>query len=83
VTVLETIAFRDHHRYTPADLEVLRRRASSLRADVMVTTEKDLVKLQDDSDVLALVVEMEISPLAEFESLLLAEVHAAAAERES
>jgi tetraacyldisaccharide 4'-kinase len=74
VVLLETHPFRDHHRYTEADLEMLRRRAASLHADVLVTTEKDLVKLTHDEDILALAVEMEITPAAEFRSLLLAEV---------
>ena len=83
VNVLETIPFRDHHRYSPSDLELLRGRGSSLRADVLVTTEKDLVKIEDDSDILALVVEMEITPRSEFETLLTAEVRAAAEQLEA
>jgi tetraacyldisaccharide 4'-kinase len=83
VNLLETVPFRDHHRYGAADLEMLRRRAASLHAEVLVTTEKDLVKLGDDEDILALVTEMDIAPAVEFESLLLAEVRAAHAEKGS
>ena len=37
--------FRDHHRYSPADLRQLRREAAVAGADVLVTTEKDLMRL--------------------------------------
>jgi tetraacyldisaccharide 4'-kinase len=37
--------FADHHRYTQSDLHILAREAVSHGADVMVTTEKDWVKI--------------------------------------
>lgn len=37
--------FRDHHDYTAGDLEMLRTRAHAAGANVLVTTEKDWVKL--------------------------------------
>lgn len=46
--------FRDHHRYTPADLEGLRRDANGA---TLVTTEKDAVKIQDQ-DVVAIGAEL-------------------------
>ena len=39
-------AFRDHHAYDGADLESLARAARAGRADVVVTTLKDLVRLE-------------------------------------
>ncbi|HEX8170074.1 MAG TPA: tetraacyldisaccharide 4'-kinase [Thermoanaerobaculia bacterium] len=42
--VIGARGFRDHHRYTPADLEALRREANGA---TLVTTEKDAVKLGD------------------------------------
>jgi tetraacyldisaccharide 4'-kinase len=45
-----TKGFRDHHRYTPADLERLRRDASGA---TLVTTEKDAVKI-NDADIVAI-----------------------------
>ncbi|HEX8616389.1 MAG TPA: tetraacyldisaccharide 4'-kinase [Thermoanaerobaculia bacterium] len=44
--VAGTRSFPDHHRYTPAELASLRRDA---RGAVLVTTEKDAVKLDDPS----------------------------------
>jgi tetraacyldisaccharide 4'-kinase len=38
--------FPDHHRYTRSDLESLRSRAAAHHAAVMVTTEKDFVRLR-------------------------------------
>jgi tetraacyldisaccharide 4'-kinase len=44
VVLAEQVAFSDHHRYTPAELDTLRRRAVANRA-VLVTTRKDYVRL--------------------------------------
>jgi tetraacyldisaccharide 4'-kinase len=38
--------FVDHHRYSPADVERLRRRARGSAAEMLVTTEKDWVKIE-------------------------------------
>jgi KDO2-lipid IV(A) lauroyltransferase len=46
--------FRDHHRYTPADLQQLRRDANGA---TLVTTEKDAVKIHD-ADVVAIGAEL-------------------------
>ena len=37
--------FADHHAYTPADLDALRAKASAAGADLLLTTEKDWVKV--------------------------------------
>jgi tetraacyldisaccharide 4'-kinase len=37
--------FPDHHRYAPVDLEIINRAATSVGASMVVTTEKDMVKL--------------------------------------
>jgi tetraacyldisaccharide 4'-kinase len=39
-------AFRDHHRYTPEDWGRIEHDAGLARADIVLATEKDLVKLQ-------------------------------------
>ena len=39
------VAFRDHHRYTARDLQGLRKAASNAGAAALITTEKDLVRL--------------------------------------
>jgi tetraacyldisaccharide 4'-kinase len=43
--VVGTRWFRDHHPYSPADLQKLRREAAIAGADLLVTTEKDLMRL--------------------------------------
>ena len=37
--------FADHHRYRPRDLEAIARSARSLGAEVLLTTEKDLIRI--------------------------------------
>ncbi len=57
-------AFPDHHPYRPEDLGRIEDEAERLRADIVLTTEKDLVKLsgflQLPSRLCSLVIETEI-----------------------
>jgi tetraacyldisaccharide 4'-kinase len=46
VDVVETRAYRDHHRYGPRDLDTLREMMRAAGAEWIVTTEKDLVRLR-------------------------------------
>jgi tetraacyldisaccharide 4'-kinase len=39
--------FRDHHRYSPADLAALERAAGAVQADALICTEKDVFNLRD------------------------------------
>jgi tetraacyldisaccharide 4'-kinase len=55
--VVGTRGFPDHHRYTAADLAALRNSG----AELLVTTEKDAVKI-DDSDIVSVAVDMVIEP---------------------
>lgn len=43
--VVDTVRFQDHHPYQRADVERLAARAQELHAEMIVTTEKDAVKL--------------------------------------
>ena len=45
VKILDDVVFPDHHAYTAADLEMIRDRAGRCGADMIVTTEKDAVKV--------------------------------------
>ena len=45
VPVVATETFRDHHRYTPADLRALEDQARTAGADALICTEKDLINL--------------------------------------
>lgn len=51
--VRDIVAFPDHHRYEARDLEAVRRRARAFGASVLVTTEKDAVRLMELRDALA------------------------------
>ena len=57
LNVVGTRGFPDHHSYSKADLEALKRE----RADVLVTTEKDAVKI-DDAAIVAIPADMHIPP---------------------
>ncbi len=43
--ILEFSTFRDHHIYSQKDIDMLRKKARSLKAQALITTEKDFVKL--------------------------------------
>lgn len=45
VEILAARAFRDHHRYTDADIDWIVQLARSVNAEVCITTEKDAVRL--------------------------------------
>ncbi|MGH8056547.1 MAG: tetraacyldisaccharide 4'-kinase [Candidatus Entotheonellia bacterium] len=45
-TVVAFRAFSDHHRYTRPELEALTRLAASVRAEMVITTEKDRIRLR-------------------------------------
>jgi len=59
--VIGTKSFRDHHRYTAADIAAIKDAARTAGAEAIVTTEKDAVKI-DDRDIIAIAAEMIIEP---------------------
>jgi tetraacyldisaccharide 4'-kinase len=61
LNVVGTRSFRDHHRYTAADIAAIKAAAQSASAEAIVTTEKDAVKI-DDRDIIAIAAEMIIEP---------------------
>lgn len=58
LNVTGTKGFKDHHRYTAADIAALKKAAGSA---ALVTTEKDAVKI-DDRDIIAIGAEMIVQP---------------------
>jgi len=46
IEIRRTFQFRDHHEYTPADLELVREECRRLKIERLFTTEKDAVKLR-------------------------------------
>jgi len=61
LNVVGTRSFRDHHRYTAADIAAIKDAARTAGAEAIVTTEKDAVKI-DDRDIIAIAAEMIIEP---------------------
>jgi tetraacyldisaccharide 4'-kinase len=49
VDVVATRSFPDHYRYTPRDVEEIKRAAAEAGAERIATTEKDAVKIDDES----------------------------------
>jgi tetraacyldisaccharide 4'-kinase len=49
IDVIATRSFSDHYRYAPADVEEIRRAAAAAGAEWIATTEKDAVKIGDES----------------------------------
>lgn len=47
--VVATRSFKDHYRYTPVDVEQIKRAAEAAGAERIATTEKDAVKIGDES----------------------------------
>lgn len=45
ITILDEVAYADHHPYTGQDVERLRAKVTEIQAEVVVTTEKDACKL--------------------------------------
>lgn len=72
--VAGTMAFPDHHWFTAADVSRAIERAQAVDADVVVTTEKDAVRLErmvaGGTPWAVLPMEAAIEPAAEFESWL-------------
>jgi tetraacyldisaccharide 4'-kinase len=73
------IPFPDHHRYTEQDVRLINEKARQYRAEMIVTTEKDKVKLERfdvfHSGIYALRIEMEfLSGREDFERRLLEKI---------
>lgn len=47
---IERVDFMDHHNFKPRDIEMIRKRAKDMKADFIIMTEKDLVKMPADLD---------------------------------
>jgi len=74
--VRTVIAFSDHYRYSSNDLETVRVQAQEVGASMIVTTEKDGVKLRElaHKDIMALRICLEIIEKDAWERVLLAKL---------
>jgi tetraacyldisaccharide 4'-kinase len=87
IVVAATRAFPDHHRFTPAEAQAL---CADADRDglVLMTTEKDLARMQDDGAMAELAARVQALPVtlafdnaADFQALLLERIEARRAER--
>jgi tetraacyldisaccharide 4'-kinase len=76
--VARTLAFRDHHRFTDSDLAAIAQAARAAGTGLVVTTEKDAVRLEgcrlDQLRLAAVPLCVEIAPEADFADWLVARV---------
>ena len=63
ITVTGTMYFPDHHHYTVDDIRAAERRARETGAEILLTTEKDIVKIKEASEIplYALKIEMKFT----------------------
>ena len=80
-TLVGTLPFRDHHRYSRKDVNRIMAEAASSRAEVILTTEKDYVRLLPfrpfRMSIAAVPLTMEPDPLPEFRRFLADSLRAA------
>lgn len=72
--ILEHLEFKDHYRYKEADILMINKRADALEADIILTTEKDWVKLDPAEkwvkDLMVIGVEIEFNDPEAFEQFI-------------
>ena len=64
--VVGEMTFPDHHWFTASDLESIARKAASAKAEIVITTEKDAVRVGSHPGWAALPMEVSIEPAAAF-----------------
>jgi tetraacyldisaccharide 4'-kinase len=83
--VAGTLEFRDHHRYSQHDVAQITERAKSVRPAIVLTTEKDAVRLSacdlTGLPIAAVPLELTIEPAEPFRNWLLARLAAARIQR--
>ena len=85
VNVVQALPFADHHRFSPRDIDTMATIVRASRLDVVLTTEKDLVRLLPlrpfPFSLAAMPLDTTIEPADEFRSWLLGRLAAARRER--
>ncbi len=66
VEILEFFEFEDHHFYTKEEIEFLLKEKEKNRADFVITTFKDFVKVEDYEDILYLDISLNIDSLKKY-----------------
>ncbi len=74
INVLDHLEFKDHYRYKEADILTINNLADQVCADVVLTTEKDWAKLDQnlkwDLDLIVIGIQIEFEHPKKFESFL-------------
>lgn len=74
VNVLDHLEFKDHYRYKDADILMINASAKRMGADIILTTEKDWAKFDQDSkwglDLIVIGIQIEFEHPQKFEALL-------------
>jgi tetraacyldisaccharide 4'-kinase len=55
-------SFRDHHHYSNQDIELVRRAATASGAEVILTTQKDIVRIAEPAGIVAVPLEVTLDP---------------------
>lgn len=79
--VVRELAYPDHHWFTARDLDTIRRAAQSTQADLVITTEKDAVRVGEQEGWASLPMDVMIEPADAFADWLLRRVGPAPGER--
>ena len=72
--VVGEMAFADHHWFTGSDVESIARTAASANADIVMTTEKDAVRVGSQPGWAALPMDVSIEPAAAFADWVVAKL---------
>ena len=72
--IMDHLEFNDHFRYKSSDIQMIKERIKELKADMVVTTEKDWIKLEPDLewsvDMAVMSIDIKFENANKFESFL-------------
>jgi len=66
VDVKKLIVFEDHHIYTQEEIKQLKKEKGDLRTELLITTFKDFVKMENESDIVYVDIKLNIESLKDF-----------------
>jgi len=77
--IVDHLEFKDHFIYKNSDIQMIQNKTSSLKADMIVTTEKDWVKIGHDIewnvDIAVIGININFQNSLEFESFLRSQIN--------
>ncbi len=66
VNIKKLITFDDHHFYTQNEIEQLKKEKNALNADLLITTFKDFVKLENEKEIVYADIKLNVENLKDF-----------------